>query len=397
MSTTRQDSTGDNREAEFETLCAHHGEQRLAHCGAAAVPIYQTSTFVYPDQAAFEAREQFDAPRYDYTRRSNPTTAVLEAKLAALERGTWARCFASGMGAITAAINVPLAAGAHVVAVAGCYGPTRKYLAEYIQRFGVSTTFVPGTDAAALLDAARPQTRLMYLESPTSGRFEVLDVERLAEAARRRGIVTVFDNSWASPYFQNPLALGVDLVVHSATKYIGGHSDVLGGVVVGRDEGLRRRVLGEAELLGASADPFAAWLLLRGLRTLALRMEQHQRSGLAVARLLAGHPAVRRVYYPGLESHPNHDLARRQMRGFSGLLSFALHDQSRGAVHRFVNRLKVVRIGCSWGGYESLVLAGRTATLFHAEPGGPEWLIRLHVGLESTDDLLADIRQALEG
>lgn len=383
-------------DAGFETLCAHFGEQRLAHHGAATPPIYQTSTFVYPDAAAFETRDDPQPRFYDYTRRSNPTTAILEAKLARLERGQWARAFASGMGAITAAINACVAADTHVVAVSDCYLPTRRYLRDYLQRFNVSVTFVPGTDTSKFLAVLRENTRLLYLESPTSGRFDVLDVPALAGEARRRNIRTIFDNSWASPYFQNPLDLGCDLVVHSATKFIGGHSDVLGGIVVGRDEKLGRTISQEAELLGANPDPLAAWLLLRGLRTLALRMEQHQHSGLAVARLLSEHPAVRCVHHPGLEAHPQHALARRQLRGYSGLFSFELKDQSRAATHRFLDRLRVFSIGCSWGGHESLALGGLVSGLFNDATEQPTWLIRLHVGLEATADLLADVRQALE-
>jgi cystathionine beta-lyase len=380
----------------FNTLCAHYGEHRLAHGGGAAPPVYQSSTFVYPDAEAFAGRDQPNTPYFVYTRRSNPTTAILEAKLARLEHGNWARCFASGMGAITAALNMCLATDAHAVVVSDCYQPTRRYLTEYLNRFHVQTTFVRGTRPDDFIAALRDETRLMYLESPTTGRFDVIELAPLVAAARARGIVTLFDNSWATPYFQQPLELGIDLVLHSATKYIGGHSDTLGGVVVGRDEGLRKRLCTEAELLGASIDPLAAWLLIRGLRTLGLRMEQHQRSGLALARFLAAHPAVLRVYYPGLETYPQHTLARRQMRGFAGLLSFALRMQTQAAVQRFMDRLRVFSIGCSWGGFESLVVGGRSAELFADNPDEPEWIIRLHAGLEATEDLVADVRAALE-
>ena len=380
----------------FETLCAHYGEHRLAHGGGAAPPIYQSSTFVYPDAEAFEERDRPDTPYYVYTRRTNPTTAILEAKLARLEHGLWARCFASGMGAITAAINLCVSTDAHVVVVSDCYQPTRRYLTQYLDRFNVQATFVPGTHPDDFVAALRDETHVIYLESPTSGRFDVIELAPIVAAARQRGITTILDNSWSTPYFQQPLDLGIDLVVHSATKFISGHSDTLGGVVVGRDEGLRRRLCSEAELLGASIDPFAAWLLIRGLRTLAVRMEQHQRSGLALAHLLAEHPAVERVYYPGLETYAQHAVARRQMRGYSGMLSFALRDQTRVATNRFLNRLRVFSIGCSWGGYESLVLGGRGADLFAENLHEPEWIIRLHCGLESTPDLVDDVRQALQ-
>ncbi len=375
-----------------ETICTHFGEQPQRYHGAASPPIFQTSTFLYPDAEAFERRRQPGTERYDYTRGGNPTNQILEAKLARLERGRWADCFASGMGAISAALCANLAADTHVVATAHCYGPT-QWLLDHLRRFGVSTTFVNSTDPQAFIDAARPETRVLYLESPTSGRFDLIEIEPLTRFARQRGIVTIFDNSWASPYFQNPLELGVDLVVHSATKYINGHSDVVAGVVVGRDPQLRQRVWREIELGGAILDPHAAWLMLRGLRTLPLRMERHQHNALKLAGWLAGHPRVACVRYPGLPSHPQHELARRQMRGYGSLFSFALREQSRAAMNRFFDRLRLFGIGVSWGGYESLILGG---TLFSERPDKPEWLIRVHVGLENVDDLIADMRQALE-
>jgi len=378
----------------FETLCAHFGEDRVAQRGAAAVPIYQASTFIYPDAESWERRHDPGTLYFEYTRVGNPTTAVLEAKLARLEGGTWALATASGMGAITAALNACLHAGAHVVAPVGIYHPTQRYLRYYLPRFGVDTTFVDSCDPADFVAAIRPNTRVIYLESPTSGLFAVPEIPPITAAAAQRSIITIFDNSWATPYFQNPLKIGCDLVVHSATKYIGGHSDVVGGVVIGRDEQLRRRVFREVELLGAVLDPFAAFLLIRGLRTLALRMEHHQAAGLAVARFLEQHPAVRCVHHPGLPSHPQHQIARRQLRGFSGLFSFELKNQSREATHQFMNRTKLFKIGVSWGGYESLVIGG---TLFSKDPAQPTWVIRLHVGLEAVEDLVADVRRALEG
>ncbi len=377
----------------FETLCAHYGEHRLAHGGAVAPPLYQTSTFLFPDAEAFDRRELPQSPYYSYTRAGNPTTALLEAKLAQLEHGTWARAFASGMGAITAAINAAVRSGDHIVCVAHCYSPTRRYLEQYLDRFNVTAAYVAGLEPADFEAALRPNTRLVYLESPTSGYCEILDVPAIAALARARGVLTLLDNSWATPYFQQPLDLGVDLVIHSATKYLSGHSDVLGGVIIGRDAALGRRIAQDAELLGATLDPFAAWLVLRGLRTLALRMERHQANGLAVAEMLAQHPKVQRVFHPGLPSHPQHALARRQLRGFASLFSFMPVEQTQEAVHRFLNRLRLVGIGVSWGGYESLAVGG---VLFNSGGDGGRWLIRLHVGLEHLDDILADVRRALE-
>jgi len=379
--------------ADFETLCEHFGEDRFAHGGSAAFPLYQASTFVFPTMADFERRKEPGSPYFEYTRVGNPTTATLEAKLARLERGQWAYVAASGMGAIAAAINACVQSGSHVVAGVGAYWPTVRLLKHWAPRFGVETTFIQSSDPQDYIDALRPETTLVYLESPSSGYFDVLDVAPITAVTRERGILTAFDNSWASPYFQNPLELGCDLVVHSATKYIGGHSDVVAGAVMGRDDDVRRRVFREIEIIGAVPDPFAAWLLMRGLRTLALRMEQHQRSALAIAQMLAEHPRVARVNHPGLPSHPQHEVARRQMRGTSSLFSFVLKDATKEAAHRFVDRLNLFHIGVSWGGHESLALAG---TFFDKPGGTPEWVIRLHVGLESTKNLLADVRQALE-
>jgi len=375
--------------AGFETLCTHFAENSRGQLGAAVPPIYQASTFLFPDAESYADRDNPNR-QFEYTRTGNPTTAILERKLARLESGTWARACGSGMGAITAAITSCLHAGAHVVAVAHCYWPTQRYFRTTMQRFGIETTFVNSTKTADFVEALRPNTKLLYLESPSSGSFQILDVPELAAAARARGIRTIFDNSWATPIFQRPLELGCDLVVHSATKFIGGHSDVVAGIVVGRDPALRPDVYTECELLGATLDPFAAWLLIRGLRTLPLRMRQHQESALAIARFLAEHPRVQRVMHPGLPTHPQYELARRQMSGASSLFSFALHEQSRDATHRFLNRLKLFGIGVSWGGHESLALGGD----FFSH--GDEWLIRLHVGLETVADLIADLRQALE-
>lgn len=377
----------------FETLCAHYGEHRLAHGGAAVPPLYQSATFVYPDAEAFERRHLPTSPYFDYTRQANPTTAILEAKLAALENGRWARCFASGMGAITGTVGACVGSGSHLVAVDNCYPPTRTFLEQYLKRFGITTTFVRGTNPDDFVATMRADTRVVYLESPTWGRLEVIEIAPIVEAARARNVTVIFDNSWATPYFQKPLESGCDIVVHSTSKYIGGHSDVLGGVAIGRAGDLGQRIKDEGELLGAVLDPFAAWLQLRSLRTLAARMEQHQRSALAVANMLAEHPGVQRVLHPGLPSHPQHEIAQRQLRGYAGVFAFALRDQSREATHRFLNRLRVFQIGCSWGGSESLATGG---TLFDRSSTKPLWLIRLHVGLESTEDLVSDVRQALE-
>jgi cystathionine beta-lyase/cystathionine gamma-synthase len=386
----RWDDPIDN--ANFETICAQFAEDTSGEYGAAAPPIYQTSTFFYPDAESFSKRQSKSTDRFDYSRVANPTVRTLEAKLARLERGTWADGFASGMGAISAAINANVEAGSHVVCVGHCYGPTRWYL-NHLRRFDVATTYVNSVDTQDFIDAIRPETTIIYLESPTSGRFEMPAVAPIASAARERGIVTIFDNSWATPYFCTPLDLGIDLSVHSASKYLNGHSDVVAGVVIGRSDELQKKLWTEIELCGASMDPFAGWLLMRGLRTLGPRMEFHQRSALEVARFLESHDKIRVVHHPGLESHPQHAIAREQLSGTSGLFSFELAEQHRDAMRVFFGRLRLFKHAVSWGGYESLIIGG---TMFSDRPDRPEWLIRVSVGLESVGDLIADLAQALE-
>lgn len=381
-----------------ETIAAHWAENGLDHKGGASPPIYQSSTFLYPDMAAFEKRNTPESPYDDYTRVSNPTTRILEAKIAKLESGTWARAFGSGMGAIVTAISACLRAGDHVVCIDHSYGPTRTFLNGYLKRFGVETTFIPGAAAQPFLNAIRPNTRLMYLESPTTGHFEMLDLDGILAGIRTHHasdgpIVTIFDNSWSTPIFQRPLERGIDMVLHSATKYIGGHSDVVAGMLAGRDPDLGRRIAKEAELLGATLDPFAAWLLIRGLRTLPIRMRQHEKTGLALARFLADHPKVLSVNHPGLKNNPGHAIAPQYLDGYAGLFSFKLKDQSREATNRFIDHLRLFSIGVSWGGYESLAIGG---SFFSTDLQNPEWLIRLHCGLEATEDLLNDVRQALD-
>lgn len=382
------------RDPGFETLCAHAGDDPSRFLGAPVPPLYQNSLFTAPDAESFFNRVERHPEGYDYTRCANPTTDVLEAKLAALERTEAARCFGSGMAAVTAAVLHAVKSGDHVVAVDTVYGPTRQFLTEYLARFQVSVTFVPGDDPEQFRGACTPQTRLFYLESPSSLVFRMQDLEAVSTLAREREILTVIDNSWASPYFQNPVEFGIDLVLHSATKYLGGHSDLVAGVVMGPKRHLDSIRICEGQLLGGILDPFAAWLMLRGLRTLPVRMDRHQQNALAVARMLEAHPAVARVHYPGLSSHPQYALGQRQLRGTSGLLSVELKDGTRELACRVLNRLHYFGLGVSWGGFESLAVPLALPGEAGAESG---WGIRLHLGLETVDDLLEDLDQALRG
>ncbi len=376
----------------FETQCIHFGEDREDRLGGAAPPIYQCSTFTYPDSEQFIGRIGPECDRFDYTRVANPTTLLLERKIAVLEFGEAARAFGSGMAAISAAILSCVKAGEHVVCIDTVYGPTRRLLSEYLPRFGIETTYVRGTETGQFEAAIRPNTKLIYLESPSSLLFELQDLPAISAMARSRGISTICDNSNATPLHQNPLSLGVDLVLHSASKYIGGHSDLVAGLVAGSKERIAAIASMEGQLLGGIVDPFASWLMLRGLRTLSVRMERHQKCATAIARLLESDTNVARVHYDGLESHPQAHLARRQMRGHSGMLSFELRSGTRESTFAVVNALKYFGIAVSWGGFESLAIP---VEVVDPESGKRKWIIRLSLGLESIEDLKADLYQAI--
>ncbi|WP_135556828.1 trans-sulfuration enzyme family protein [Paenibacillus cymbidii] len=369
-----------------EDICAHWADEYDRHLGAIVTPIYQTSLFT---------RKTMNHG-YTYTRVANPTTEVVERKIAALEEGEAARCFSSGMAAITAALMSVLEKDSHVVCPLNVYAPTKAFLESYMAKFGVEVTFVSGEDVADFERALRPNTKAIYLETPLSNVFTLQDLRAIATLARSRGIVTIADNTWATPLYQNPIACGIDLVVHSATKYMGGHSDILAGVVVGSEaamEGLTHR---ERGMFGAAMDPHQAWLLLRGLRTLPVRMRQHQESALAIAAFLEAHPQVERVLYPGLPSHPQYELGRSQMSGYSGLIGF-VPKGSKEQVQRFIKRLELFQEGPSWGGFESLI---NSPGLWIDEAtsratGMPLNLLRISLGLEHTGSLMDDLDRAL--
>ena len=385
-----------------ETDLMHFGEDRAAQHGAAAPPLFQTSTFVFRDWDAIDAAFDDRTEAFLYSRLGNPTVRLAEQKLARLAGGERARLFGSGMAAISAAVLSCVDAGDHVVAVRNVYGPANNLLNVYLRRkMGVETTFVGGEEVAEVEAALTDRTRLIYLESPSSAVFGLQDLAAVADLARPRGVRTVIDNTWATPLFQQPLAMGVDLEVHSVSKYLGGHSDLVGGAVIGKAAEVEALSVAEGELLGGTMDPFAAWLLVRSLRTLPVRMRQHEASAVQVARFLEAHPGVRRVYYPGLESHPQHALARRQMTGTTGLMGFELATDDLDRIKAFVDALRVFRLGVSWGGHESLVYAPAISYLKELPPerfaalGIAAGTIRISVGLEHADDLVADLDQAL--
>lgn len=369
-----------------------HDAVDTRHQGSIVMPIYQSSLF------AFETHEAFDAAMKDvlhatvYSRGNNPTVAYLEQKIAALEGGESARCFASGMAAISGTIFALVKAGDHVVCVDQAYGPARELLGDLEERYQVAVTYVDGTDTDAFAAAIRPNTKLFYLESPTSGLFELQDLRAVTALARSRGILTAIDNSWATPYFQRPLAMGCDLVLHSLTKYFSGHSDCLGGVVVGSERLVSLIARRSYMNLGAVMTPQTAALITRGLRTLPLRMERHQASALKIAAHLAEKPDVVRVNHPGLPGYPQKELAERQLSGTGGLFSFTTR-HSVESMKRWADALDFFRIGVSWGGYESLVSVS-PAPEKHAENGKAPSLVRLFIGIEDPDELMADIDRA---
>ncbi|MEM8930748.1 MAG: aminotransferase class I/II-fold pyridoxal phosphate-dependent enzyme [Acidobacteriota bacterium] len=395
----RDDRSGDRRS---ETDLMHHGEDRRGHHGAVVPPIYQNSLFTFESWDAIDTAFDHRTDSFLYSRASNPTVALAEAKLARLAGGEKARLFASGMGAIAAAVLHCVDAGDHVVAVKNLYGPANNLLNVYLRRkMGIETTFVVGDDLDELAAALTERTRLIVLESPSSAVFGLQDIAAIAALARERGLRTLIDNTWATPIFQRPLDLGIDLEVHSASKYLCGHSDTVAGVVIGRARDIDRITVEEGELLGAKAAPIEAWLLTRSLRTLPLRMRQHQANAMAVATFLEAHPKVRRVRYPGLASFPQAELARRQMLGFSGLLGFELATDDLDAIRRFFDGLDVFQIGVSWGGHESLIYAPAISYLKELPPERFAALgialgdMRVSVGLEDVDDLVDDVTQAL--
>ena len=377
----------------FETLAIHAGERPDRKYGAISTPIYQTSTF------AFEAVGKTRGG-YDYSRTSNPTRKVLEDTIARLEGGKAGFAFATGMAAEATVIHL-LKAGDHIISGEDVYGGTYRLFQNVMRDFGLEFTFLRMDSRGAIEDAIRPNTRMLWLETPSNPLLNIVDIEMVVEVARRHNLLTVIDNTFATPYFLKPIEYGIDLVVHSTTKYLNGHCDVVGGAVVTTTDELSERVQFLLNAMGTCASPFDCWLVLRGIETLPVRMKQHQENAFAVANYLKKQPAVERVYYPGLESHPGHKIARRQMTGFGGVVSFELKGGLE-AVKSFLKRIKVFALAESLGGVASL--AEHPATMSHAsmppehrlKVGITDELIRLSVGLENADDLLEDLKKALK-
>ena len=385
------------------TKAIHAGNVKDTQYGALTTPIYQTSTFVFDSCEQGGRRFAGQEGGYIYTRLGNPTVSVLENKVAALECGEACVAAASGMGAISSALWTIAGAGKHIVADGTLYGCTFALLNHGMSRYGVEVSFVDTSDLAAVKAALKENTCAVYLETPANPNLKIADIAAVAEIAHTYNpdIKVVCDNTFASPALQNPLTLGADVVVHSATKYLNGHGDVIAGFVVGKADFIGEvRMFGLKDMTGAVMDPFAAYLILRGLKTLEIRMERHCANAKAIAEFLDQHPAVEKVYYPGLKNHVGHDIAVRQMKDFGGMLSFEVKG-GRAAGTKLVNALHLITVAVSLGDAETLIEhpASMTHSTYTEEEltasGIPGGLIRLSAGLENAEDIIADLEQAL--
>lgn len=382
------------------TTAVHGGEPRQHPYDALTAPIVQTSTYSFRDTAELVAYMEGRVDREEYGRYGNPSVRRVEEKLAALEGTDDAVAFGSGMAAVTSAILALTRAGSHVVLFDDCYRRTRQFVMAFLERFGVTHTLVPPCDLDALEGALRPETRLVISEAPTNPYQNVVDIERLATLCKSRRIKTLIDSTFATPVNLKPAELGVDLVVHSATKYLGGHNDVLGGVLAG-GRGLVSLVKDLRDVFGANLDPHAAYLIHRGMKTLGLRVAHQNGAALEMARALEAHPRVKRVWYPGLESHPSHEVARRLMSGFGGVVTFEVEGDLE-STSRVVDACEIPRIAPSLGGVESLIEQPALMSYFELsteqreQVGIRDTLVRYAVGIEDPADLIADLRRALD-
>ena len=377
----------------FGTKAVHAGQTPDPSTGAIMTPVYLTSTYVQDSPAR-------PKDGYDYARTKNPTRVAVEGNLAALEGGKWGLCFSSGMGAINTVLNL-LRSGYHVVAGNDLYGGTYRIFTTLYANYGIQFSFVDTTGISAIQAAIRRQTRLLYLETPSNPLLRITDLRAAARIAKKRKILSVCDNTFATPYLQRPLESGIDLVVHSTTKYLGGHSDVVGGAIVGNGPELYKRLKHFQNAVGAVPGPLDCFLVLRGTKTLHLRMQRHCENAMEIARFLGKHPKIAKVHYPGLPSHPQHSLAKKQMSDFGGIVSFELRGGYEAAA-RLVTSTKLFALAESLGGVESLV--DHPASMTHAsippserkKAGLSDSLIRLSVGVEEIEDLLQDLSQALK-
>jgi len=389
------------RKASFATICVHGSGGVDPQTGAISFPIYQSSTFAF--KSAQEGADIFAGRKegYFYTRLGNPTSAALEREMAFLEGGEAALATSSGMAAIVTVIFTAMRSGENIVAHNTLYGGTHNLFRELLPNLKIEVREVDATDPENIERAMDKKTRLVYIETPANPTLQIIDIAASAEIAHRRGALLVVDNTFATPYYQRPIKFGADIVVHSATKYIGGHGDTVAGVIVGPKEFIKRAKTQVLRDTGAVISPFNAWLLLRGLKTLPVRMERHSENAMRIAQFLSFHPKVSRVWYPGLRIHPQHELARRQMDGFGGMVTFELKG-GRKAGETLMNSVKLITLAVSLGDVDTLI--EHPATMTHSsyskeeleKMGITEGMVRLSVGIEGVDDLIADLSQALK-
>jgi cystathionine beta-lyase/cystathionine gamma-synthase len=373
----------------FSTDCIHAGQEPEPVTGAVTYPIFQTSTYVQPELGKNKG--------FEYARTKNPTRSVLEANLAALERGKHAYCFASGMSATDTVFRM-LKSGDHVVAGENMYGGSFRLFNKVLEKFGLQFTYVDTACVEKVRAALRPNTKIVFLETPTNPMMTVTDIAACAEVAHKNDSLVVVDNTFCSPWLQQPLELGADIVVHSTTKFLNGHSDSVGGVVITNDDAIAEQIGFLQNAVGAILSPMDSWLILRGVKTLAVRMKQHEENGRAMADYLSRQPKALKIYYPGLPDHPQHELAKRQMRGFGAMISFELG--SLANAKKFLDRVRLCSLGESLGGVETLISHPETMT--HASVpvetrtrlGITPGLVRISVGIEDVEDLIADVDQA---
>jgi len=389
-------------ERSIYTDAVHAGDMSSEHFGALSTPIYPASVYAFDDADSGADIHNEIVPGYYYGRLGNPTQTALEQACAALEQGDAAFALASGMAAVSAAVLTVASAGDHIVAPRSGYSTTANFFKHIEKKFGIETTFIDASKASDYEEAIRPNTKLFWIETPSNPMLTITDLRAVADIAGPRGIMTVADNTFASPFNQLPLAFGIDAVIHSATKYFGGHSDLTAGVIIGDRKIVEAARSGAGKYYGGNIAPQVAWLVMRGLKTLALRMERHNANAMAIAEMLSGHPRAAAVYYPGLESHLGHHIAARQMaRGFGGMIALDLGTLEAGKA--FVNNVRLCKLATSLGGVETIVQhsASMTHATFTADErraaGIGEGLIRLSVGIEDVNDIIDDLTRALDG
>lgn len=375
-------------------IAGHYAENNEEYYNSVVPPVYMNSLHSY------KTFEEYRNGRYIYGRMSNPTVEIVEKKIAAMEHGADAILFASGMAATSTAVMHAVKSGGHIICQKNVYGPVRFFLERIcVKKLDISVSYVDATKLEAVEGAIRENTQMILLESPATYVFDIIDIRAVTRLAKEHGIKTCVDNTWCTPLLQKPLDMGADYVMHTASKYLGGHSDIIGGCLAVKDAAAGEDIKENyRELFGGIIGPMEAWLMLRGLRTLHIRIREHEKTGMAVARFLEAHPKVRKVYYPGLESSSGYELGKRQMSGNTGLMAFEFKDKTKEEAMQFVDRLQIFQKGCSWGGFESLALV----PLYAEEEalvqgyGCSRGLVRIFCGLEGEEALIADLSQALD-